>query len=89
MMGIFLFLLLCKIGCKISEILEYISDKYKPTYPSVIKLSDNHARIIKDSFRMAKKHDDYKTLIKLRVKIIEVMGMQSRENSDQEFIARF
>lgn len=67
-------------------ILENISTKYIPIYPNVIKLSDNDARIIKDTFRMAKKHNDYKTLIKLRSKIIEVTGIQSKGNSDKEFI---
>ena len=67
-------------------ILENIKVNYVPTYPSVIKLSDNDARIIKDTFKMAMKHNDYKTLIKLRSKIIEVTGISSKGNSDKEFI---
>src|SRR5690606_1408585 len=35
-------------------ILEELTEDYKPTYPTVIKLSDNDARIIKDTFTTAK-----------------------------------
>ena len=53
-------------------ILEHLKNDYKPTYPNVIKLSDNDARIIKDTFTVAKASKDYQTLIKLRNKLIEV-----------------
>ncbi|MEE9407467.1 MAG: RDD family protein [Polaribacter sp.] len=72
---------------KFSEtILENISNKYIPTYPNVIKLSDNDARIIKETFRNASKFNDYKTLIKLRSKILEVTGITSKHKTDKEFI---
>ena len=72
---------------KFSEtILEEISNKYVPTYPNVIKLSDNDARIIKSTFQSAKKFNDFKTLIKLRSKIQEVTGIKSVHKSDKEFI---
>ena len=72
---------------KFSEtILENISNKYVPTYPNVIKLSDNDARIIKNTFQSAKKFDDFKTLIKLRSKIQEVTQIKSVHKSDKEFI---
>ncbi len=68
-------------------ILEDIADTYVPTYPSVIKLSDNDARIIKDTFVIAKRSKDYQTLIKLRQKIIEVTQIkENQENNDIEFI---
>lgn len=67
-------------------ILENITTTYKPTYPNVIKLSDNDARIIKTTFTNAKKTNDYKMLIKLRSKIIEVTQIQSVHKSDKEFI---
>ncbi len=67
-------------------ILENIADGYKPTYSNVIKLSDNDARIIKETFRTASKSKDYKTLIKLRKKIEEVTGIKSKEMSDMGFI---
>ncbi|MFK8060720.1 MAG: RDD family protein [Polaribacter sp.] len=67
-------------------ILEDISTKYVPTYPNVILLSDNDARIIKNTFKSAKKFNDYKTLIKLRSKIQEVTDIKSKHKSDKEFI---
>jgi hypothetical protein len=68
-------------------ILEDIKDNYIPTYPNVIKLSDNDVRIIKETFKNAAKFNDYKTLIKLRSKIQEVTGIKSVHNTDKEFIA--
>ncbi|WP_412984399.1 RDD family protein [Pontimicrobium sp. IMCC45349] len=68
-------------------ILENLKQDYKPTYPTVIKLSDNDARIIKETFVNARKTDDYKTLIKLRDKIIEVAEIKNVKHSvDKEFI---
>ncbi|WP_405604882.1 RDD family protein [Polaribacter sp. Asnod1-A03] len=67
-------------------ILENISTKYVPTYPNVIKLSDNDARIIKNTFLSAKKFNDHNTLIKLRNKILEVTKITSVHKSDTEFI---
>lgn len=67
-------------------ILEHLKDDYKPKYPTVIKLSDNDARIIKDTFVSARKAADYKTLIKLRDKIIEVTGIKNATGTDTQFI---
>jgi len=68
-------------------ILEDLKQDYVPTYPMVIKLSDNDARIIKDTFKTARKSKDYKTLIKLRTKIVEVLELKElKHNTDHEFI---
>lgn len=68
-------------------ILEQLKTDYKPTYPNVIKLSDNDARIIKDTFIRARAGKDYATLIKLRNKLIEVVGIKEvKQSSDIEFI---
>tara|TARA_R110002096_G_scaffold214720_2_gene402475 strand:- start:2738 stop:3457 length:720 start_codon:yes stop_codon:yes gene_type:complete len=68
-------------------ILENLKEDYKPTYPNVIKLSDNDARIIKETFTTAKASKDYQTLIKLRKKLIEVTGIKEvKQKSDIEFI---
>ncbi len=68
-------------------ILENLKEDYKPTYPYVIKLSDNDARIIKETFTIAKASKDYQTLIKLRKKLIEVTGIKEiKHKSDIEFI---
>lgn len=68
-------------------ILENLKDDYKPTYPNVIKLSDNDARIIKETFTTAKASKDYSTLIKLRQKLIEVVEIKDvKQKTDIEFI---
>ncbi|MCL8008893.1 RDD family protein [Gelidibacter japonicus] len=67
-------------------ILEDLTEDYKPTYPTVIKLSDNDARIIKDTFTTAKLANDYQTLIKLRNKIIEVIEVKAINGNDIQFI---
>ncbi|TXE09974.1 RDD family protein [Seonamhaeicola algicola] len=68
-------------------ILEDLKDNYTPSYPNVIKLSDNDARIIKDTFTTAKASKDYPTLIKLRNKLIEVVDIKDvKQKTDIEFI---
>ena len=67
-------------------ILEDLEDHYVPTYPNVIRLSDNDARIIKDTYTRAKASKDYETLIKLRKKIIEVIELKEYNQHDIEFI---
>jgi len=67
-------------------ILEDLKVNYVPMYPNVIRLSDNDARIIKDTFLTAKKSKDYPTLIKLRKKIMEVIELKTVETKDIEFI---
>jgi uncharacterized RDD family membrane protein YckC len=68
-------------------ILEELKQDYVPTYPGVIRLSDNDARIIKDTFTIARRSRDYKTMIKLRSKIMEVLELkETQHNKDHEFI---
>lgn len=68
-------------------ILENLKANYKPTYPNVIKLSDNDARIIKDTFTVARASKDYQTLIKLRNKLVEVVEIKTvKQKTDIEFI---
>jgi uncharacterized RDD family membrane protein YckC len=69
-----------------STILEDIGESYEPIYPMVVKLSDNDARIIKNSFTIAEKKKDTETLRKLRVKIEEVTGTKNVSGNDQDFI---
>jgi len=69
-------------------ILEDLKEDYIPKYPNVIKLSDNDARIIKETFVRAKAARDYQTLIKLRVKIIEVIELKDYNENDMQFIDR-
>lgn len=67
-------------------ILQEVNDDYVPTYPSVIKLSDNDVRIIKETFERAVVSRDYGTLIKLRDKIISVTEIKNISGNDQDFI---
>jgi uncharacterized RDD family membrane protein YckC len=67
-------------------ILEELDDDYIPTYQSVIKLSDNDARIIKETYVRAKAARDYETLIKLRKKIVDVIGIKNYNDNDIQFI---
>ncbi|SMC53428.1 RDD family protein [Moheibacter sediminis] len=66
-------------------ILEDIRESYIPMYSQVIKLTDNDARIIKDTFVIARKNQDYATLKRLRVKLESVMEIEGR-GGDAEFI---
>lgn len=69
-----------------STILEELDSSYKATYPSVINLSDNDMRIIKDLYYKALKNQDSKVLNKLRIKI-EAITKTSRENkTNKEFL---
>lgn len=67
-------------------ILEEIGDEYKPKYPLVIKLSDNDARIIKETFHVAMKNADFVVLNKLTSKIEEVTGIKNELGNTREFI---
>ena len=68
-------------------ILENLREDYRPTYLNVIKLSDNDARIIKETFSSAKAAKDYQTLIKLRSKIMEVTDIKEiKQKTDMDFI---
>jgi len=67
-------------------ILEEIGEEYKPKYPLVIKLSDNDARIIKETFNAALKNADFVVLNKLTAKIEEVTGIKNELGNTREFI---
>ena len=69
-----------------STILENLNDEYVPTFPTVIKLSDNDMRIIKDTFVMAKAKNDIDTIAKLRTKIESVCSIKNSELSSNEFV---
>lgn len=67
-------------------ILQEIDADYVPTYPLVIKLSDNDARIIKETFESALKAKDFRLIFKLRQKIESVTGIKSQSDSDSDFM---
>lgn len=66
-------------------ILEEIKETYVPRYSQVMRLTDNDARIIKDTFVIARKNRDYTTLKRLRNKLENVMDVKT-DQSDVEFI---
>ncbi|WP_447636449.1 RDD family protein [Flavobacterium microcysteis] len=67
-------------------ILEEIDVSYVPTYPLVIKLNDNDARIIKETFNNARTHRDYQMISKLKMKIEDVTGIRNQSGNDEDFI---
>jgi len=67
-------------------ILEEIGDAYVPTYPLVIKLSDNDMRIIKETFQKAELKNDYETIQKLISKIENVTGIKNQSGNDRDFL---
>ena len=69
-----------------STILEEINEDYKPTYPLVIKLSDNDVRIIKENFIRAKAGRDFDLMLKLTEKIQSVTGIKNQSGNDIDFI---
>ena len=69
-----------------STILEEINEDYKPTYPLVIKLSDNDVRIIKENFIRAKAGRDFDLMLKLTEKIQSVTGIKNQSGNQVDFI---
>ncbi|QSB26192.1 RDD family protein [Flavobacterium sp. CLA17] len=67
-------------------ILEEIGEAYVPTYPLVIKLSDNDMRIIKETFQKADSRNDYETIHKLVSKIETVSGIKNQSGNERDFL---
>jgi uncharacterized RDD family membrane protein YckC len=67
-------------------ILEDIGSAYVPTYPLVIKLSDNDMRIVKETFQKADAKNDYETIIKLVSKVESVTGIKNQSGNQRDFL---
>ncbi|TPG41648.1 RDD family protein [Flavobacterium pectinovorum] len=67
-------------------ILEEIGDAYVPTYPLVIKLSDNDMRIIKETFQKADAKNDHEMIYKLVAKIENVTGIKNQSGNNSDFL---
>ncbi|RED26264.1 putative RDD family membrane protein YckC [Flavobacterium cutihirudinis] len=67
-------------------ILEEIGTAYVPTYPLVIKLSDNDMRIIKETFKKADAKNDHEIIYKLVAKIESVTGIKNQSGNNSDFI---
>lgn len=65
-----------KINISHTILEENVQEYYKPTYPSVIKLSDNDVRIIKEHFIRAKEKTDHALFLKLKDKILQVTSIE-------------
>lgn len=66
-------------------ILEEIADNYQPKFMNVTKLSDKDARLIKETYQIALKSNDYKTLQTLRKKVESVLETSS-DLYDKQYI---
>jgi len=67
-------------------ILEDIGEAYVPTYPLVIKLSDNDMRIIKETFQNALAKNDHEMIYKLVAKIENVTGIKNQSGNNNDFL---
>lgn len=67
-------------------ILQEIKEDYIPTYPLVIKLSDNDMRIIKETYESSLRTADFGMITKLQYKIESVTGIKSLANNSTAFV---
>lgn len=66
-------------------ILEEVTSDYQPVFINVTQLQDKDIRLIKETFLIAKRTSDYKTLKELRLKIESILGTESKLY-DKEYI---
>ncbi|MFC4219143.1 RDD family protein [Flagellimonas marina] len=59
-------------------ILEEINEEYIPQFTNVTLLTDKDVRLIKETFYIAKKSGDFKTLTALRVKVESILQTNSK-----------
>lgn len=67
-------------------ILEDISDNYVPRFTNVTLLTDRDIRLIKDTYRISKSSNDYKTMKALRTKVESILSSGS-ELYDDPYLA--
>ncbi|MGV3460990.1 MAG: RDD family protein [Flavobacterium sp.] len=67
-------------------ILREVESDYRPTYPLVIKLTDNDVRIIKETYDHALKSADFVQMQKLQDKVVHVTGIKSASQNATAFI---
>jgi len=66
-------------------ILEEVEDTYEPKFVNVTMLSDKDARLIKETYQIAVRSNDYKTLNILRKKVEGLLNVES-DLYDRQFI---
>ncbi|KOS07932.1 transporter [Flavobacterium akiainvivens] len=67
-------------------ILREVGGDYVPTYPLVIKLTDNDVRIIKETLDSSRRAADFATLQRLQSKVEAVTGIKSTSKNSLDFI---
>ena len=58
-------------------ILEEVEEQYEPIFTNVTLLNDKDVRLIKETYSIAKKSGDYKTLTALRIKVDSILQTNS------------
>jgi len=66
-------------------ILEEVGESYTPQFTNVTLLTDKDVRLIKDTFRIAQRSNDYKTLKTLRLKVEGILESKS-EMYDKQYL---
>lgn len=66
-------------------ILEDVTSTHQPTFLNVTQLSDKDARLIKETYLIALRSNDFKTMKALRLKVEGLLGVTS-ELYDRQFI---
>ena len=66
-------------------ILEEVTDDYTPTFLNVTKLSDKDARLIKETYYIALRSNDFRTMKTLRIKVEGILETKS-DLYDRQFI---
>lgn len=69
-----------------STIFQEFDDHYIPTYPLVIRFSDNDIRIIKETFNKARKTNDRALIGKLVEKVESVTGIKNQSGNTHDFL---
>ncbi len=71
---------------KISHtILEEVEEAYQPKFLNVTKLSDKDVRLIKETYHIALRSNDFKTMTELRNRVEEVLEIKS-DLYDRQFL---
>ncbi len=66
-------------------ILEEVEEEYVPKFTNVTLLSDKDVRLIKETYQIAKRSNDYKTLNALRIKVDSILKTNS-ELYDKQYL---
>ncbi len=66
-------------------ILEEVEEIYEPKFTNVTLLTDKDVRLIKDTYIIAKRSNDYKTLTALRIKVESILQTKS-ELYDRQYL---